>query len=141
VIAKSPDRSEGEKILVVDDEPVVRQFACRVLERAGFRIEGAADGAEALQAVLARPTAYDAVVSDIVMPRLNGVQLMEALSVSHPELPFILMSGYATAQLTERGIAAPCSVLGKPFKAEALVNEVRRCLDRASPGRPTPTVI
>ena len=135
VISGRPDGSGREQILVVDDEPVVRQFACRVLERAGYGIEAAADGAEALQIVLARPKAFAAVVSDIVMPRLNGVELMEALSVSHPELPFILMSGYATTQLAERGIAAPCSVLGKPFAAEALLSEVRRCLDRTSPGR------
>jgi DNA-binding NtrC family response regulator len=140
VITTMSDRSPREQILVVDDESVVRQFASRVLERAGYRTETAADGAEALQAVLARPAAFHAVVSDIVMPRLNGVQLMEALSVSHPELPFILMSGYATMQLAEQGIAAPCSVLGKPFAPEVLLNEVRRCIDRALPGRPSPSI-
>jgi two-component system cell cycle sensor histidine kinase/response regulator CckA len=126
-----------ERILVVDDEPVVRRFACRVLEDAGYRIAAAADGAEALQAVRERSAKFDAVVSDIVMPRLNGVELLQALSVSHPELPIILMSGYATADLAERGIAAPCSVLNKPFAPERLLAEVRRCLDRSSPETPT----
>jgi DNA-binding NtrC family response regulator len=68
------------------------------------------------------------VVSDIVMPRLNGVQLLEALAVSHPDLPIILMSGYAPTQLAERGIAAPCSVLSKPFSPQSLLAEVQRCL-------------
>lgn len=131
------DAPGQERILVVDDEPVVRRFACRVLQDAGYRIAAAADGAEALQAVGERSAKFDAVVSDIVMPRLNGVELLQALSVSHPELPIILMSGYATEQLTERGIAAPCSVLNKPFSRERLLAEVRRCLDRSSPEAPT----
>jgi CheY-like chemotaxis protein len=139
VINTPHDPSARKRILVVDDEPVVRRFACRVLEDAGYRIAAAADGQEALQELLKQPAGFDAVVSDIVMPRLNGVQLMQALSVTHPQLPFILMSGYATTQLRERGIAAPCSVLGKPFSPEALLSEVRRCLDRA-PGEPSPSL-
>lgn len=131
------DVPSHERILVVDDEPVVRRFACRVLEDAGYRIAAAADGAEALQVVGRRSAKFDAVVSDIVMPRLNGVELLQALSVSHPELPIILMSGYATERLAERGIAAPCSVLNKPFAPERLLAEVRRCLDRSSPEPPT----
>lgn len=131
------DVPSHERILVVDDEPVVRRFACRVLEDAGYRIAAAADGAEALQVVGRRSAKFDAVVSDIVMPRLNGVELLQALSVSHPELPIILMSGYATERLAERGIAAPCSVLNKPFAPERLLAEVRRCLDRSSPEAPT----
>ena len=126
-------------ILVVDDEPVVRQFATRVLADAGYGVTTAEDGAEALQLVRERGERLRVVVSDIVMPRLNGVQLLEALSVSHPDLPIILMSGYAHAQLARQGIAAPCSLLAKPFAPEALLAEVRRCLDQASPGSPTPS--
>jgi CheY-like chemotaxis protein len=126
-----------ERILVVDDEPLVRRLACRVLEDAGYRIAAAADGLEALQVVRERSAKFHAVVSDIVMPRLNGVELLQALSVTHPELPIILMSGYATEQLADQGIAAPCSVLSKPFAPERLLAEVRRCLDRSSPETPT----
>jgi two-component system cell cycle sensor histidine kinase/response regulator CckA len=121
------------RILVVDDEPIVRRFASRVLADAGYSVATAADGAEALQLVRERGEPLSAVVSDIVMPRLNGVQLLEALAVSHPDLPIILMSGYASAQLAERGIAAPCSVLAKPFAPDLLLAEVRRCIDRAAP--------
>ena len=53
---------------------------------------------------------------------------MQALSVSHPDLPMILMSGYATGALTELGIAAPCAILPKPFPPERLLEEVRRCI-------------
>jgi DNA-binding NtrC family response regulator len=123
----------------VDDEPIVRWFASRVLTDAGYTVATATDGAEALEMIRAQGERVRVVVSDIVMPRLNGVQLLEALSVSHPELPIILMSGYAPTQLADRGIATPCSVLAKPFAPERLLAEVRRCIDPASPERPAPS--
>jgi DNA-binding NtrC family response regulator len=56
-----------------------------------------------------------------VMPRMNGVELLQALAVSYPGLPVILMSGYATTELAELGIAAPCGILTKPFTGVACV--------------------
>jgi two-component system cell cycle sensor histidine kinase/response regulator CckA len=121
-------------LLVVDDETAVRRFACRVLERAGYGVFEAADGVEALELIQSRTVPLEAVVSDIVMPRMNGVELMHALSLSQPDLPVILMSGYASAALTELGIATPCSILPKPFTAERLLAEVNRCIRRPDGG-------
>lgn len=121
-------------MLVVDDETAVRRFAARVLQREGFEVLEATDGAEALELVQANHVNIDVVVSDIVMPRLNGVELMQALASHRPELPVILMSGYATAALTELGIASPCGVLMKPFPAERLLAEVHRCVSRRDGG-------
>jgi two-component system cell cycle sensor histidine kinase/response regulator CckA len=125
--------AEGASILVVDDENAVRRFAVRVLEHEGYIVAEARDGAEALELIQERGGLFVALVSDIVMPRLNGVELMQKLSVSHPELPVILMSGYATGALAELGISAPCSILFKPFPSERLIEEVRRCT-RKVPG-------
>jgi two-component system cell cycle sensor histidine kinase/response regulator CckA len=118
----------GTRILVVDDEPVVRRFAARVLEAEGYLVTEAADGVDALRLLHEDVPDVDAVLSDIVMPRLNGVELLQVLSTSHPQLPVLLMSGYASAQLEGMGIAPPCAILMKPFPAEQLVEEVRRCL-------------
>jgi DNA-binding NtrC family response regulator len=126
-------------ILVVDDEVMVRRYAGRVLEEAGFSVTMACDGAAALDLIAEQPAGFAVVVSDVVMPRMNGVELLERLSVSSPRLPVILMSGYATGQLEKRGIAAPCAMLGKPFAAEALLAEVRRCLKDRSPDKPEPS--
>jgi len=126
--------AEREIVLVVDDEPTVRRLARRVLLEDGFEVIEAADGAEALDLVDASADTLRVVVSDIVMPKLNGVQLLQRLSITHPELPVILMSGYAGPQLAERGIQAPCGVLAKPFGAEQLIAEVRRCI-RGQPTR------
>jgi two-component system, cell cycle sensor histidine kinase and response regulator CckA len=120
--------AEREIVLVVDDEPTVRRLARRVLLEDGFEVIEAADGAEALDLVDGSADPLRVVVSDIVMPKLNGVQLLQRLSITHPELPVILMSGYAGPELAERGIQAPCSLLVKPFKPEELVAEVRRCI-------------
>jgi len=120
-----------EMILVVDDEPSIRRFAARALLEEGFAVREAADGAQALEMVQAGGVSV--LVSDVVMPRLNGVKLMEALARSHPQLPVLLMSGYAAPELEGMGIAAPCGLLTKPFSAEQLIEEVRRCLRGADP--------
>ncbi|HEU4681660.1 MAG TPA: response regulator [Gemmatimonadales bacterium] len=120
----------GTNVLLVDDEGAVRRFARRVLEREGYSVREARDGVEALDLLRQGGVSFDVVVTDIVMPRLNGVELMRALATSHPELPVILMSGYATAALSDLGIIAPCSILPKPFTPERLVEEVRRCIRR-----------
>lgn len=120
--------SKPPHVLVVDDEPAVRRFAVRALGEAGFSVLEAADGAEALDLIRGSASQCDIVLTDIVMPRVNGVQLLQTLSILRPDLPIILMSGYGTTQLAQRGIASPCGVLSKPFSPDALVAEVRRCL-------------
>lgn len=121
----------GSAVLVVDDEGAVRRFAVRILEREGYTVSEARDGADALD-LIGNRASFDVVVSDIVMPRVNGVELMHALYSSHPNLPVILMSGFATAALTELGIAAPCAILPKPFPPERLLAEVGRCVKRSA---------
>jgi two-component system cell cycle sensor histidine kinase/response regulator CckA len=124
--AASVRAGAGPSILIVDDEGAVRRFATRVLEREGYGVVEACDGAEAFELIKCGRM-FDAVVSDIVMPRMNGVELMQALSTAYPDVPVILMSGYATEALAELGITAPCAILPKPFPAERLLEEVRRC--------------
>jgi CheY-like chemotaxis protein len=82
-----------EIILVVDDEPGIRRLAMRALREEGFSVLEAGDGERALEIVEAGGVSV--LVADVVMPRLNGVQLMERLARSHPQLPVVLMSGYA----------------------------------------------
>jgi two-component system, cell cycle sensor histidine kinase and response regulator CckA len=124
----------GGSILVVDDEPAIRRFASRVLREAGYGVEEAGDGAHALTLIRSGAIAPDAVVTDIVMPRMNGVELLQSLSLERPRLPVILMSGYGIDQLAREGIVSPCGVLSKPFAPELLVAEVRRCLALEAPG-------
>ncbi|HEX6643730.1 MAG TPA: response regulator [Gemmatimonadales bacterium] len=119
-------------IIVADDEEAVRQLTVRILTEEGYSVYEARDGEEAMH--LAEQHAPDValVLSDILMPRLNGVQLLEHLSRRFPSLPVLLMSGYSTLELMTRAIAVPCGYLTKPFPAETLLDEVRRCLATAA---------
>jgi len=120
----------GCNILVVDDERAVRRYAARILQQDGHTVYEAADGAEALDLIERDTIPAELVVSDIIMPRLNGVELMKALAVTHPGVPVILMSAYAQGELSEMGVVAPCGVVPKPFGAERLLQEVRQCLSK-----------
>lgn len=124
----APGRAPAQ-ILVVDDERVVRAFASRVLREAGYRVREARDGAEAWDLVVREGTELDAVLSDIVMPRLTGVELFHRLAESRPQLPVVLMSGYDSGELERRGISAPCGLLSKPFSPAQLLEEIQRCLE------------
>jgi two-component system cell cycle sensor histidine kinase/response regulator CckA len=123
-------------ILIVDDEPTVRRFASRVLREAGYGVKEAVDGLDALSLIRSGVVELDAVVSYIVMPRMNGVELLKSLSLECPRLPVILMSGYDMNQLTRLGILSPCGVISKPFPPQRLLAEVRRCisLEASGPG-------
>jgi len=130
----SPARAgAGWTVLVVDDEAAVRRFAVRVLQRDGYDVLEASDGADALELLRSGKVPIHILVSDVVMPRMNGVELMHAVEESDMHIPVVLMSGYATAALSELGIATPCSILPKPFPAERLLAEVQRCV-RSRPG-------
>jgi CheY-like chemotaxis protein len=113
---------------VVEDDPTVRRTCTHILHSAGYQTHEASDGSSALDFVRESPDRPHLVVSDIVMPRMNGVQLLEAVSVLFPGLPVLLMSGYAIEALREQGIDVPCGVLPKPFTPEHLLAEVWHCL-------------
>ena len=121
-----------KSIIVVDDDPAVRRAAARLLAEEGFRVLEASDGDEAIRLAERHGPDIGLVVTDIVMPRLNGIELLERLSRIHPALPVVLMSGYTSNELMGRALVAPCGILRKPFAPEALIDEVRRCLATAA---------
>jgi len=119
-----------QQILVVDDESMVRRFAARILSEGGYGVVEAGDGAEALDLVVRESPPLDLVLTDIMMPRLSGVELLEHLSVVAPGLPVVLMSGFSAGDLTTHGVSVPCGLLAKPFPPDRLLDEVRRCLEQ-----------
>jgi CheY-like chemotaxis protein len=127
----SPVSPRGaETILIVEDEPAVRRMASRALKSQGYAILEAANGAEALE-VLSRATgAVDLVLSDVVMPILNGRELSERLAVDRPEIRVLFMSGYTDDDIVRRGLLQPgAPFLQKPFMAADLSRKVRDVLD------------
>lgn len=119
----------GKLILVVDDEPAIRMTAAAILEMQGYKTQTAADGDSALERALEiRP---DLVLSDVVMPGMNGIQLAIALSEVLPETKVLLFSGNtATADILEgaRTQGYDFKILAKPVPMEELLAEVRNLL-------------
>jgi len=130
--ADSPPRGAGETILVVEDEELVRDFACRFLRNEGYLTRESGDGLEALVLLRMEPDAVDLVLTDAVMPRMGGRELADHLGRLRPGLPVLFMSGYTNDEIIRRGLLTPgAPFLQKPFSPEALATKVREVLDAA----------
>lgn len=116
-------------VLLVEDEAMVRALAARTLRSRGYEVVEAEDGLDGLRALEARAGGFDAVVSDVVMPHMTGTELAEAIRDRWPELPVLLMTGYADdlALLGARSADAP-PLLSKPFTPSQLAAELQRAL-------------
>ena len=117
-------KGEGE------GEGALRAMARRVLERAGHAVSVAAVGAEALDAL--KTDALDAVVSDIVMPRMSGIELAQRLEDVDREIPILLMSGHPDEELARHGAGdLDPEILAKPYTGEQLAAAVEQLLEPA----------
>jgi PAS domain S-box-containing protein len=124
-------RGAGEQILVVEDDPQVRAIVRRALQAAGYAVYEAITGLAAINFMAAHPGEIDLVVSDVVMPGVNGRELAEQLRIAHPELPILFMSGYPGAEIERRGLnVTRASFIHKPFTHDALVTAVDRALSQ-----------
>ena len=123
----SATRGSG-RILVVEDEPMVRALARRALERQGYDVVVVTDGAAALW--LLDAGRIDLVLTDVVMPRMTGKELADRVWDQYPGLPVLFMTGYSRDDVLRRGlVVAGASFIQKPFSPEALVEAVGRLLD------------
>jgi PAS domain S-box-containing protein len=130
-----PLRDGSETVLVVEDDAAVRMLAVRVLRQHGYTVCEASDGQEALD-VLAQGCTVNLVLSDVVMPRLGGRELLTRLHLEHPDLPVVCMSGYTNdGGLTEKLRSGRGGFIQKPFTSGTLLRVVREVLDLAAPGR------
>jgi len=119
-----------ETILLVDDEDTVRRFGARTLEKAGFRVVAASTGADAIVSCDEHGDAIDLLLTDVMMPGINGRDLAELLLARRPSLRVLFMSGYAEDVLaSDVGLVPGAAFLGKPFKPKVLVAKVREVLD------------
>jgi two-component system cell cycle sensor histidine kinase/response regulator CckA len=119
-----------ESILLVEDEDEVRTLTARVLRRAGYEVIEARHGEDALGVAQDYPYHLDLVLSDIVLPGMNGLVLSRRLSMSRPTLRVLLMSGYTKDEIVRRGIGEfGIEYLQKPFTPYSLAVKVRAVLD------------
>lgn len=121
---------ERALILLVDDEPLVRRCIRLTLESGGYDVLEAGGSHGALQFLAARGKAVSLVLTDYAMPGMDGWGLLRAIRVMLPELPVILMTGWAPT-FSHDVSTAQTSVLEKPFTAAVLLENVGRLLRRA----------
>ena len=126
-----PSRSPRATVLIVDDEESVRALLRRQLNTAGHTVLEAGSGPEALGLIRQRAERLDLVLSDVVMPAMNGTELAAQLATEFPDLPIVLMSAYAPAGLARVGFGeAIVPVLRKPFDPTMLLELVRTAVER-----------
>jgi PAS domain S-box-containing protein len=126
-----PRRRGTETILLVEDEPMVRDALREILDAEGYHVLVARNGAEALQAANEYQGTIHLLVSDIVVPGLSGAEASLQLRPARPQLKVLSMSGYLDGTLAQWGMpGAGEGSLSKPFSSEAFLREVRTLLDR-----------
>jgi two-component system, OmpR family, response regulator MprA len=131
-ILTSAGQTEGMRVLVVDDDPGVRESLRRSLAFNGYQVELAGDGEEALRAISA--DAPDAVVLDIMMPRLDGLATCRALRAAGNDLPILMLTARDEVSDRVSGLDAGADdYLPKPFALEELLARLRALLRRAAP--------
>jgi two-component system, cell cycle sensor histidine kinase and response regulator CckA len=131
---ESPGRGPKQLVLVVDDEQGLRDLVCRTLRDQGFNTLEASHGAEALEVMESTPEPVDLVVTDVVMPGMDGGELGRRLAQRWPDLPILYISAYDVNDIFRRGSprdSAP--FLQKPFPLDGLVTVVRGLLNARSP--------
>jgi len=118
-------RAAGQRVVLVDDEPPVRDAVSRMLERQGFAVRAFDDGPDARAYVLANPDAVDVVVTDLTMPSMFGLELAESLLERRPDLPIVLCTGFGDLQIMNRAVEIGVrAVLGKPVLADDLTRSL-----------------
>jgi DNA-binding response OmpR family regulator len=122
----------GASVLLVDDEPTVRQIIRRTLEDENFHVEEAPDGESALRLIQARPDPFDLVLTDLAMPLIDGRQVSETLRRYRPTVALLCMSADPDAVPYIESSDTPVRVLLKPFTAEDLYHAVRDAITRAT---------
>jgi CheY-like chemotaxis protein len=118
-------------ILVVDDEPGVRQVTKTTLEAFGYKVVVASDGAEGITEYAARPGEFAAVITDMMMPVVDGATFIRVLRHTNPNVRIIASSGhFPESRVAEAGGIDNASFLPKPYSAELLLTTLKKALER-----------
>ena len=129
VSAPESTRGRGERVLVVEDDEMVRVVAVEILRRAGYHVAAVTDGLSALE-LLERGERFDLFVCDIMLPRMTGLELADELRSREDETPLVFVSGY-TVESAAAALPPHSTTIPKPFTRDELTQAARRLLDRA----------
>jgi DNA-binding NtrC family response regulator len=120
----------NERILLVDDEPMIVDFAKRALEFLGYRVAATTSSKEALALFQADPEAFNLVITDQTMPEIEGTELARAIVTKRPQTPVILCTGYSSKVSPESAISFGVKAFAmKPLTMKSLATLARKALD------------
>jgi CheY-like chemotaxis protein len=127
----SPEIPQGrETILLVEDEEMVRNLTCEVLQTCGYRVLSAANGEEACEISSNFESDIDLMITDVVMPQMGGRDLAERLAATRPNTSVLYMSGYTDDAIVRHGVLDKnMPFLQKPFSPDSLARKVKEVLD------------
>jgi CheY-like chemotaxis protein len=124
---------ESETILLVDDEEPVQYVVREILERRGYRVLTACDGEAALKVSSDFQGPIHLLLTDIVMPRMNGLEMAKRMTADRPSIKILYISGYPDTVMLDQGrVSSGRYFLRKPFSAATLARKVREVLDDSS---------
>jgi DNA-binding NtrC family response regulator len=119
---------------VVEDEETLRKAICESLSMLGYEVLESRDGEEGLAVIESHSGTIDLLLTDAVMPRMSGMDLIQRVHKSHPSIKVVMMSGYATAAISEAGgNSGDVTFLQKPFAHAELAQIVRKLLSKSLP--------
>jgi DNA-binding NtrC family response regulator len=117
------------KVLVVDDETVIREGLKRILGGAGYQVEALAQGHRAIERLQSEP--FDLVISDVKMPGMSGIEVLKAIRVLQPQVPIIMITGYSTVDTAVEALKnGAVDYIAKPFTPEHLLAKISQALDQ-----------
>jgi CheY-like chemotaxis protein len=120
-----------ETVLLVEDETAILEVGVHVLEKRGYHVLTAATPTQALDVVGNSPHPIDLLITDVIMPELNGQQLAEAIRQIRPDIKVLFISGYTADIISHHGVLLPgVNFLEKPFSGRQLGRKVREILDQ-----------
>ena len=130
------DRPPRRTILLVEDEPFVREATRSILENAGFEVLRAGDAKDALIVYEARKPSIDLVITDMGLPGRSGLQLTQDLRERSPKLMVLLTSGYISPEYETKAAVLCTHFLAKPYSTRTLIDKVEQILAAATLGHP-----
>ncbi|MEJ2199473.1 MAG: sigma-54 dependent transcriptional regulator [Desulfuromonadaceae bacterium] len=120
---------EGKRILVVDDDSVIRKGLKRILEKEGYEVDAFASGHLAIEEM--QQKGFDLVITDLKMPGMGGMEVLKAISILQPDIPIILITGYSTVETAVEAMKrGAVDYIAKPFSPTDIAEKVRQALEK-----------
>jgi two-component system, cell cycle sensor histidine kinase and response regulator CckA len=124
-----PQQGHGQTILVVEDEPAMREVTHRILARNGYHVVAAASGHDALGVLASQLNQIDVLLTDVIMPQMQGRELADKILILQPATRVVFMSGYTQGLLSQQGVLEPgVHLIEKPFSEITLLNKLHEVL-------------